>query len=129
MLNKAFAIGLLSAATLGFASLPVRAQSTDPTAPAAQTAITNTQTSSQSAAIVGGSRNSINQRTNQVGIANVYNKAAQPPSVSVDTLQGSEQNAAIVGGYRNSVRQTTNQVHMFEQRNSTRHNRGNYYGQ
>ncbi len=127
MIKQAYAIGLLSFATLGFASLPAQAEQV------------STQITNQSAAAVGNG-NYINQTSYQTNIqqrikiqrgatyAPVYTSA---PSTQ-DNYQEVQQSAGAVGN-DNYIEQRSNQVNVQRRMNKIekvdKHNNGNHRGQ
>jgi hypothetical protein len=123
MIKKAYAIGLLSFATLGFVSLPAQADQT------------STQVTNQSAAAVGDG-NYIKQTSYQTNIqqriqikkggtyAPVYTSA---PSAQ-DNYQEVQQNAGAVGN-DNYIEQRSNQVNVQQRSNKhEKYNNGHHRG-
>jgi hypothetical protein len=115
MIKRAYAIGLLSFATLGFASLPAQAEQV------------STQVTNQSAAAVGNG-NYINQTSYQTNIQQRIRiqKGAIYSPIYTTTPQASyqevQQNAGAVGN-DNYIEQHSNQVNVQQQRI----NQGNKY--
>lgn len=117
MIKKAYAIGLLSFATLGFASLPAQADQT------------STQVTNQSAAAVGNG-NYINQSSYQTNIqqriqikkGGTYAPVYTSTPSTQDNYQEVQQNAGAVGN-DNYIEQRSNQVNV--QQRSNKHEKYN----
>jgi hypothetical protein len=124
MFKRASVIGLLTFATIGFASLPARAQSTD-----SETSPTVVNTSKQTvnqAAVITGDRNKVRLNSNQVNITNIHNRTTGRTSTdTVDNLSKQRVNqAAVIEGNRNRVNMNADQMNVYNQSSK----KGNRYG-
>ncbi len=101
MIKKVYAIGLMSFASLGFASLPTQAQNV---------VTTSGQTANQ-AVVINGDRNKVNLRIIQVNTTNgQYSNA--------DNLSNQRINqAAVIDGDRNRVNMRVRQMNAYNQSN------------
>jgi hypothetical protein len=101
MFKKAYAIGLLSFASLGFVSLPAQAQSA---------VNTSGQTANQ-AVVINGNNNKVKLRIIQVNTTN-----GQYPNASNSSNQRVNQ-AAVIDGNNNRVDMRVRQVNAYNQPN------------
>jgi hypothetical protein len=126
MFKRAYAIGLLAFATLGFASLPVQAESDD--YGSSPTVVNTSKQTANQATVITGDRNNVKLRSNQVNITNIHNKTSKTSTDSVDNLSKQRVNqAAVVDGYRNRVEIDAEQMNVYNSR-SKKSNNGNQYG-
>jgi hypothetical protein len=108
MIRRAYAIGLLSFATLGFASLPTQAQNV---------VNTNSQTANQ-AVVINGDRNRVKLRIIQVNTTNGQSRT--------DNLSKQNANQAVViNGDRNRVDMRVRQVNVSANNANNRRFNGN----
>jgi hypothetical protein len=117
MIKKAYAIGLLSFATVGFASLPAQAQNA---------VNTSGQTANQ-AVVINGDRNKVKLRIIQVNTTNGQT------SNTVNSSKQQANQATVIDGDRNRVDMRVRQVNSYKENNrnsnpSDRDNNGNRYG-
>ena len=106
------AFGLILTATLGFASVPARADEQ-----------VNTQVTNQSAGAVG-ENNAIQQQSDQISVQELKRRGSGD-SGSQDNLQRTDQGAAAVGR-DNYIEQNSNQVNV-QQRQQRPVRSGEYY--
>ncbi|NJL42548.1 MAG: hypothetical protein HC935_02420 [Pseudanabaena sp. SU_2_4] len=119
MFKRAYSISLLAFATLGFASLPVQAQ----------TVVNTSKQTVNQAAVVTGDRNNVRLRSTQVNITNIHNRTGNTSTDTVDNLSKQRVNqAAVIDGNRNRVQMSADQMNVYNQR-SKKSNNGNHYGQ
>jgi hypothetical protein len=124
MFKRAYAIGLLTFASFGFASLPALAQ-TDDSGSSPNVVNTSKQTVNQ-AAVITGDRNRVKLNSNQVNITNIHNRTTGRTSTdTVDNLSKQRINqAAVIEGNRNRVNMNADQMNVYNQRSK----KGNHYG-
>ena len=128
MIKRAYAIGLLTFATLGFASLPVQAQSSEDSVTPPTVVNTSKQTANQGT-VIYGDRNSATLRSNQVNVTNIHNRTGSASTDTVDNLSKQRVNqGAVIEGNGNRVRTSADQMNVYNQR-SKKSNNGNHYGQ
>ncbi|WP_019500215.1 hypothetical protein [Pseudanabaena sp. PCC 6802] len=125
MFKRAYAIGLLTFASFGFASLPALAQSED--SGSSPTIVNTSKQTVNQAAVITGDRNNVRLRSNQVNITNIHNRTTgSAPTDTIDNLSKQRINqAAVVEGNRNRVNMNADQMNVYNQRSK----RGNHYGQ
>jgi hypothetical protein len=127
MIKRAYAIGLLTFATLGFASLPVQAQSEDSVTP--PTVVNTSKQTANQAVVIDGNKNHVNVRSNQMNVTSINSRTGGNASPdTVDNLSSQRVNqAAVITGDRNRVRMNADQMNVYSQR-SKKSNPGNHYG-
>ncbi len=118
MFKRAYSIGLLAFATLGFASLPVQAQ----------TVVNTSKQTANQATVITGDRNNVSLRSTQMNVTNILNRTSNTSTDTVDNLSKQRVNqAAVIDGNRNRVDINSDQMNVYNQR-SNRSNNGNHYG-
>jgi hypothetical protein len=126
MFKRAYALGLLAFATLGFASLPVQAQSND--SETSPTVVNTSKQTANQATVITGDRNNVRLRSTQVNVTNIHNRTGNTSTDTVDNLSKQRVNqAAVIDGNRNRVDISADQMNVYNQR-SNRSNNGNHYG-
>lgn len=109
MLKKVYALGLLSFATLGFASLPIQAQNA---------VNTSGQTANQ-AVVINGDRNRVKLRIIQVNTT-----SGQYPTDSFSKQKVNQ--TTVINGDGNRVDMRVRQVNAYRGHNSNKFNRSNH---
>jgi hypothetical protein len=123
MFKRVYAIGLVAFATLGFASLPVQAESDDSGSP---TVVNTSKQTVNQATVINGSRNNVQLRSNQVNVTNIHNRTGNTSTDTVDNLSKQRVNqAAVIDGNRNRVEMNSDQMNVYNQR-SKKSNNGNH---
>jgi hypothetical protein len=124
MFKRVYAIGLLAFTTLGFASLPVQAESDD----YAPTVVNTSKQTVNQATVINGNRNNVKLRGTQMNVTNIQNRTGNTSTDTVDNLSKQRINqATVIDGNRNRVEMNADQMNVYNQRSKKSNGNHGYY--